>query len=87
MNGFPKVVATKQDFINLLKLNEYKEQVIKKLQEIYDMDDSKATRATTLIDPENPEGGWNTEIIDNPMPMWKQKGFISRESVAELSIE
>jgi hypothetical protein len=27
---------------------------------------------------------WDTEIIDNPNPLWKQKGFASREEVLEL---
>lgn len=84
MIGFPKHINTKQDFINLLKIKEYQEQTKQKLRAIYDADDSKATRATTLIDPANPEGGWNMEIIDNPMPAWKQKGFASRKEILEL---
>jgi len=84
MKEFPKYIATKQDFINLLADERFKDQTIISLQKIYDMDDSKATRATTLIDPDNPEGGWNTEIINNPMPLWKQKGFASRQAVEDL---
>ena len=84
MKGFPKYIATIQDFINLLSDDNFKTEAKKKLQEIYDMDDSKATKATTLIDPDDPEGDWNTEEIDNPMPGWKQKGFTSRQAVAEL---
>ncbi len=84
MRDFPQYINNKQDFINLSKIKEYQEQTKQKLRAIYDADDSKATRTTTLIDPANPEGGWNTEIIDNPMPVWKQKGFESREEILEL---
>lgn len=84
MKGFPKHIATKQDFINLLEDDNFKDQTIINLQQIYDMDDSKATRATTLIDPDGLEKGYNTEIIDNPMPLWKQKGFSNREEVKSI---
>ena len=87
MRGYPKNVATKQDFLNLLSTEELKAQVIEDLKKIYNLDDSKATRATTLIDPDDPEKGYNTEIIDNPMPLWKQKGFASRQDVADLITE
>ena len=50
MKGYPKTIAVVQDFINLLKMPEYKEQALKDLQAIYDLQDDKAIRATTLID-------------------------------------
>jgi len=84
MRGFPKHIATVQDFRNLLSDDGFKEQALSVLNDIYNLDDSKATRATTLIDPEDPESDWNTEVIDNPMPLWKQKGFSSRQAVADL---
>ena len=84
MRGFPRHIATVQDFRNLLANDGFKEQALSVLNDIYNLDDSKATRATTLIDPEDPESDWNTEVIDNPMPLWKQKGFISRQAVADL---
>ena len=87
MKGYPKTITTKQDFLNLLSTKEFKAQAIEDLKKIYNLDDSKAVRATTLIDPDDPEKGYNTEIIDNPMPMWKQKGFASRQDVADLITE
>lgn len=87
MKGYPKRIAIKQDFLNLLGMKEFKAQALDDLQAIYNLDDSKATRATTLIDPADPKSGYNTEIIDNPMPMWKQKGFASRQAVADLITE
>ena len=84
MRGFPKHINCVQDFNNLLADKDLKRRAISELQKIYNKDDSKTLRATTLIDPEDPKSDWNTEEIDNPMPLWKQKGFESREAVAEL---
>ena len=84
MKGYPKFVATKQDFINLLNMPEYREQALADLQAIYDLQDDKATRATTLIDESDPEKGYNTEEIENPNPVWKQKGFESRQDIMGL---
>jgi len=84
MKGFPRHIATVQDFRNLLADDGFKAQAVDVLNRIYNLDDSEATRATTLIDPEDPESDWNTEVIDNPMPAWKQKGFESRQAVADL---
>ena len=84
MRGYPKHINCVQDFNNLLADKDLKRRAISELQKIYNKDDSKALRATTLIDPEDPKSDWNTEEIDNPMPLWKQKGFESREAVAAL---
>ncbi len=84
MKGYPNHVATKQDFINLLAMKEHKKQAIADLKAIHDLDDAKATRATTLIDEKDPEKGYNTEILNNPLPVWKQKGFTSRKAVATM---
>ena len=84
MRGYPKHVNCKQDYLNLLADEGLTAQAIAELQAIYKKDDSRALRATTLIDPSDPKSDYNTEEIDNPMPLWKQKGFESREAVAEL---
>ena len=84
MRGYPKHINCVQDFNNLLADKALKARTLAELQEIYNKDDAKTLRATTLIDPEDPKSDWNTEEIDNPMPLWKQKGFESREAVAEL---
>jgi hypothetical protein len=84
MRGYPKHIATKQDFENLLAMPEHKDQALADLKAICLLGDDKAMRATKLIDPENPEKGSETEEIDNPLPVWKQKGFTSRADVADL---
>ena len=84
MRGYPKHINCVQDFNNLLADKDLKRRALVELQKIYNKDDSKTLRATTLIDPEDPKSDWNTEEIDNPMPLWKQKGFASRKAVATL---
>ena len=84
MRGFPKHINCVQDFNNLLADKDLKRRALVELQKIYTTDDSKALRATTLIDPSDPKSDWNTEEIDNPMSLWKQKGFESRKAVATL---
>jgi len=84
MKGFPKTIKTTQDFTNLLADDRFKEKALAELKRIYNVDDLKATKATTLIDPDDEEKGYNTEEINNPMPEWKLKGFISREAVNEM---
>ena len=87
MKGYPKYIATVQDFRNLLEMEENKEQAIADLKDIYNTDDDKATIATTQINPKDPESEWNTELINNPMPLWKQKGFKYRNSVGVMIVE
>ena len=84
MKGYPNHIATKEDFLNLLAMPEHAEQAITDLKAIRDIDDAKATRATTPIDEKDPEKGYNTEQITNPLPVWKQKGFSSRAEVTNL---
>lgn len=80
MRGYPKHIATKQDFLNLLADQEFKERAIADLKVIRDVPDDKATRTVSI----NEDGTAVTEEIDNPMPLWKVKGFISRAEVAAL---
>lgn len=86
MRGYPKHVATKRDYLNLLAMPEHKAQAIEEMKKIVSHNDSVVTRATTPIDPNDPNKGWNTEVIDNPMPLWKQKDFASRQEVADIIV-
>lgn len=84
MKGYPRFIATRQDFLNLLETEEFRERAVKDLQEIYDRPDDKMLTTTSRINPDDPMSDWNTAEIDNPMPMWKQKGFASRKEVKKL---
>lgn len=83
MKGYPKHIATKQDFVNLLLISEYKGQAITNLKAIHDLDDDKASRTVSISE----DGTAVMEEIDNPMPLWKVKGFTSRQDVADLIAE
>jgi hypothetical protein len=81
MRGFPKHIATKQDFINLLSIKDYVSQTLEVLRIIRDMDDLMTTRTISI---DEITGEAETEQITNPMPMWKVKGFASRNEVADI---
>ena len=81
MKGYPKHIATKQDFLNLLADKEFRERAIADLRMIAEADDEKAIRTISFNED---TGAEVTEEIDNPMPLWKIKGFESRKEVAEL---
>jgi len=80
MKGYPRHVATKQDFLNLLADPSFKQRAIADLAAIRDAADDKATRTISI----NEDGTAVTEEIDNPMPLWKVKGFSSRQDVIDL---
>ncbi|RLC60605.1 MAG: hypothetical protein DRI01_09990 [Chloroflexi bacterium] len=81
MKGYPKHVATKQDFLNLLSQEEFKEQALEDLRKIYEAQDDTVIR---VVSGSEEEGNLVTEEIENPMPLWKVKGFSSRQEVADL---
>lgn len=88
MNGFPKCVATKQDYENLLLMDEYKEEALNALQKLQDFDDRTATKATDkLIDPDDPDSDFVVEEIENPLPLHTQKGFKEWMDVVKLNAE
>jgi hypothetical protein len=85
MKGFPKVIATKQDFINLLSDKNYKEEALEKLQTLQDHDDRVSTRTLEIADPEDPESEDKTERIETELPIHKQIGFEKWLDVVELN--
>jgi hypothetical protein len=87
MQGFPKHIATKQDFENLLGMDEFKEEALKALQELQDFDDRTATRAVKQENPDDPMSDWITEEIENPLPIHAQKGFSEWMEVVTLNAE
>jgi hypothetical protein len=81
MKGYPKYINCKQDYLNLLAEPEFKAQALDDLRAIRDLDDDKALRVVSMNEE---TGEATTEEIDNPMPLWKVKGFDSRQDVADL---
>lgn len=83
MIGFPSVIATKDDYLNLLQDPEFHDQALTDLTSLRDFDDSKVTVAVTTGDDPMNINNTETEEINNPNPLWKQKGFESWQDVAD----
>ena len=85
MRGYPKIIATKQDFINLLAEPEFKAQALADLQAVYDLQDDTLERVVSYdTDDKGQMINIVTETIPAPMPKWKRMGFESRATVMEL---
>jgi len=81
MRGYPKHIAIKQDFDNLLAMPEYKDKALKDMKKIQAVDDAKVIRVVSgSIETED----LVTEEIDNPNPAWKQKGFVTKKILDDL---
>lgn len=84
MKGYPKFIATRQDYENLLKIPEFANQARIDLAALAKTDTAKVTRAVKPVDPNKPDGEWVTEEITNPSPVWKQKGFSTVKAVGDM---
>jgi len=83
MKGYPKVIATKQDYENLLKMPEFAKRALADLEALA-KDTAKVTVAVEPIDAKDMKSEWVTREIDNPMPTWKLKGFVSLKELNDL---
>ena len=81
--SYPEHIATKQDFINLLNMPEYKNRALKDLQTLYEssLDIPKVTK---VISGSKETGDLITEEIENPLPYYKSKGFQSSKEILDL---
>ena len=85
MRGYPRTVATKQDFINLLADPEFREQALVDLRAVVDLEDDTMERVVSYDQDEKGRMiNVVTETVPAPMPKWKRMGFESREAVMEL---
>ena len=85
MRGYPKVIATKQDFINLLADPEFKAQAMADLRAVYDLQDDTLERVVSFdTDDKGQMINIVTETVKAPMSKWKRMGFESRAAKMEL---
>lgn len=84
MRGYPQHVTTAQDYGFLLNIPEFWQRATDDLNTILNTNDDQATQATELVDPEKPHGHWKTKKIQNPHPLFKQKGFKSKQEIHDL---
>lgn len=81
------MISVKQDFENLLADETFKEAALEQLQTLQDFDDRTATRATKPVNPDDPNSDFETDEIENPLPLHKQKGFEEWMDVVRLNSE
>ena len=81
MRGYPKHIATKQDFLNLLADPIYRNRTGARLQQIAALNDDTVTRT---VSGSEETGDIVTEEIPNPMPQWKRYGFSCRAEIADI---
>ena len=86
MKGYPKFIATKNDFEHLLAMPQFRAQALKDLKKIHETNDDEVDVCTTIQNPEAPkeEQVWNTKKQPAPRPLWKQKGFKSRKDLGDF---
>ena len=85
MKGYPRVIATKADFINLLAEPEFKAQALADLKAVYDLqDDTLEVVKSSDTDEAGKMINVVMETIPAPMPQWKRMGFASRLDVMVL---
>jgi hypothetical protein len=85
MNGYPKVVATVQDYKNLLADPNYQAQALQELQNlVFNFDDRGVNQPTTSINPNDPNSDYNTVEVVNPYPVHRQKGFTNWYALVAL---
>lgn len=85
MKGYPRVIATKQDFINLLAEPEFRARALADLKAVYDLQDDTMERVKSYdMDEKGKMINVVMETVPAPMPKWKRMGFTSREDVMGL---
>ena len=85
MKGYPRVIATKTDFINLLAEPEFKAQALSDLKAVYDLqDDTMEVVKSSDTDEAGKMINVVMETVPVPMPKWKRMGFTSRQDVLDL---
>lgn len=85
MKGYPKYVATKKDFENLLAMPQHRDRALKDLATIRDIADDKAQKTVSITKDELT--GVETAVkqeIDNPLSAYKIVGFKTRQEIADL---
>ena len=81
MKGFPRVIRTKQDWINCLEDASLKKTALDKLQNIYDTEDDYVVR---VVSGSEETKDLKTEKIENPMPLYKMRGFGTKQELKDL---
>lgn len=83
MRGYPKHIATVEDYENLLTSTEHRNRALKDLSIVQASDTTPVKKSISTKDVSTGAVD-KTEDIPNPAPLYEVKGFASREDVEEL---
>ena len=87
MKGYPRVIATKADFENLLADPEYKDRALADLRMVIDLEDDTMER---VVSYDQDEAGRMINVVSEtvpaPLPKWRHMGFESRDAALDLYI-
>ena len=85
MKGYPKVIATKADFENLLAEPEFRVRAVADLTAVADLDDDTMERVVNFaLDEAGKMINIIKETVPAPLPRWKRLGFASRQEAVDL---
>jgi citrate lyase beta subunit len=86
MKGYPKYVATVQDYRNLLEMDEHRERVLADLQGVVAKADDtiKVPKNETVAAVDGVYADKDLRSIANPMPIFKTKGFCALAEVSAM---
>ncbi len=88
MKGYPKVIATKADFENLLADPGFKAQALVDIKAVVDLDDDTMERVVSYdMDEAGKMINVVTETVPALMPKWRRMGFASREAALDLYLQ
>jgi hypothetical protein len=88
MKGYPRVIATRTDFENLLADPDFQARALVDLKAVVDLDDDTVER---VVSYDQDEAGKMINIVKEtvpaPMPKWRHMGFESREAALDLYLQ
>jgi len=88
MKGYPRVIATKADFENLLAEPEFRVRALADLKAVVDLDDDTMEKVVSYDQDETGKmTNIKTETIPALMPKWRRMGFKSREAARDLYVK
>ena len=81
MKGFPRIIKTKQDWINCLEDEDLRKKALERLQGIYKTKDDYVVR---VVSGSEETKDLVTKRVKNPMPLYRQRGFETRQELKDL---
>lgn len=86
MRGYPKYVATVQDYKNLLGMDEHKDRALAELEGLAALKDETMSvpKDDKVLAVDGVYAAKDLKTVANPMPVCKIKGFSDTAAVTKL---